>query len=91
MNEARFLGEALPGAPPSKLRGTGRLRASLAPNPHWLVDQAVSDHVNEIKISRWSIPHAVSVAEYGLMHFTETKYDCYRRVPGSMRWWYKIT
>ncbi len=74
---------------------TGRLRDSLSVptprgNPHWLVDMLVSPNVDEIRLPV-GISHCIPVERCGLMHFTETYYNRYHRVPGSLRWWYKIT
>ena len=76
------------------LIGTGRLRESLSENPHWLHDpENVPVYAGEIRrpksylgiANNWESDHT------RLLTMAETKYDRYRRVPGSKRWWYKIT
>ena len=79
MNESRTIDEAL--------MGSGRLRESMPRNPHWLHDPAVDRNAEEIRISIGGSCLLVGPAD----HTTETIYDRYFRVPGSRRWWYKIT
>ena len=64
-------------------------------NPHWLVDQLVHSGIDEIRLPKNGFVQAMEilpdVRPYIQEAFELTFYDRYHRVPGSMRWWYKIT